>query len=429
MKFVFLILIFFFKTPDALEYKQLETRKGIKFWFVEESSIPIISVSFSFRGGSSLEPHNKHGLMNLMSSLMDEGTSKYNASEFKNMVKNNGVKLNFSTQKDQLTGSFQVISTQKQKGFELFYEALNHPRFDKDDINKIKNQIVASIKIDQSNISTLASDKFNENFFLEHNFSKNVKGSKQSLQNITRDDLLRVHKKILQKRNLVIGVSGKISEREIKKLIDFVFGETGDDPKIKGPNPFSVLMKGTKVHKMQTPQTSVVFGHPGVSRKDEVFFALRIANYVLGGGGFQSRLYKNIREKEGLVYSVYSYLLSYENDGVIVGGFQTRNKSVNETINRVRNEWNKIQKNGISKQELEDAKAYFNGSFIRNFTSTISIANLLQIVQYYDLGEDYFRKRSKIINNLSLKEINSIIAEFFKTDQLFFMIVGEPGKK
>lgn len=360
---------------------------------------------------------------------MDEGTSKYNASEFKNMVKNNGVKLNFSTQKDQLTGSFQVISTQKQKGFELFYEALNHPRFDKDDINKIKNQIVASIKIDQSNISTLASDKFNENFFLEHNFSKNVKGSKQSLQNITRDDLLRVHKKILQKRNLVIGVSGKISEREIKKLIDFVFGETGDDPKIKGPNPFSVLMKGTKVHKMQTPQTSVVFGHPGVSRKDEVFFALRIANYVLGGGGFQSRLYKNIREKKGLVYSVYSYLLSYENDGVIVGGFQTRNKSVNETINRVRNEWNKIQKNGISKQELEDAKAYFNGSFIRNFTSTISIANLLQIVQYYDLGEDYFRIRSKIINNLSLKEVNSIIAEFFKTDQLFFMIVGEPGKK
>ena len=180
---------------------------------------------------------------------------------------------------------------------------------------------------------------------------------------------------------------------------------------------------------MQTPQTSVVFGHPGISRKNDTFFALRIANYVLGGGGFQSRLYKNIREKKGLVYSVYSYLLSYENDGVIVGGFQTRNKSVNETIEKVKNEWSEIQQNGISKQELEDAKAYFNGSFTRNFTSTISIANLLQIVQYYDLGEDYFQKRSEIINNLDLKRVNSIIYEFFKTDQLFFMIVGEPGKE
>ena len=88
-----------------------------------------------------------------------------------------------------------------------------------------------------------------------------------------------------------------------------------------------------------------------------------------------------------------------------------------------------MQKNGISKQELEDAKAYFNGSFIRNFTSTISIARLLQIVQYYDLGEDYFEKRSEIINNLSLKDVNLIISEFFKADQLFFMIVGEPGKE
>ena len=422
-------MIILFKTVDALEYKQLETRKGIKFWFVEETSIPIISVSFSFRGGASLEPSEKNGLMNLMSSMMDEGTREHTASEFKNLAKNNGVKINFSTQKDQLTGSFQVISTQKKKGFELFYEALNHPRFDKDDIIKIKNQIIASIKIDESNISTLASDKFNENFFLDHNFSKDIKGSEESLNNITREDLTKIHKNILQKQNLVIGVSGNISDEEIKKLIDFVFGETGDEPKIKGPNPFSTLMTGTKIHKMQTPQTSVVFGHPGVSRKDDVFFALRIANYVLGGGGFQSRLYKNIREKRGLVYSVYSYLLSYENDGVIVGGFQTRNKSVNETIQKVRDEWNKIQKDGISKQELEDAKAYFNGSFTRNFTSTISIANLLQIVQYYDLGEDYFQKRSEIINNLSLQKVNAIISEFFKTDQLFFMIVGEPSKE
>ena len=95
------------------------------------------------------------------------------------------------------------------------------------------------------------------------------------------------------------------------------------------------------MHRKKTPQTSVLFGQSGLARNNEDFFALRIANYVLGGGGFQSRLYKNIREEKGLVYSVYSYLLSYENDGVVVGGFQTRNKSVFETIENVKKEWKK----------------------------------------------------------------------------------------
>ena len=115
MKFFFLIFIVFFKTVNALDFKQLETKKGINFWFVEETSIPIISVSFSFRGGALLEPVEKQGLINLMSSMLDEGTREYNAQEFKNLIKNNGVKLNFSSQKDQFTGSFQVISTKRRK--------------------------------------------------------------------------------------------------------------------------------------------------------------------------------------------------------------------------------------------------------------------------------------------------------------------------
>ena len=180
---------------------------------------------------------------------------------------------------------------------------------------------------------------------------------------------------------------------------------------------------------MKTPQSSVLFGHPGLERNNENFFALRIANYILGGGGFQSRLYKNIREKKGLVYSIYSYLLSYENDGVIVGGFQTRNKSVFETIENVKNEWRKLNKRGITKSELDNAKAYFNGSFTRNFTSTLSIARLLQVVQYYELGADYFIKREKIINSLNLEKVNGIISEYFSNEKLFFMIVGDPEKK
>ena len=256
-----------------------------------------------------------------------------------------------------------------------------------------------------------------------------LKGSEESIKNITRTDLVNFHKKSFVKNNLVIGVAGNINVNKIKKYIELVFGELKDNQQNYSIKQFKALSVGQKMFEMKTPQSSVLFGHPGLERNNENFFALRIANYILGGGGFQSRLYKNIREKKGLVYSIYSYLLSYENDGVIVGGFQTRNKSVFETIENVKNEWKKLNKRGISKSELDNAKAYFNGSFTRNFTSTLSIARLLQVVQYYELGADYFIKREKIINSLNLEKVNGIISEYFSNEKLFFMIVGEPEKK
>ena len=155
-------------------------------------------------------------------------------------------------------------------------------------------------------------------------------------------------------------------------------------------------------------------------------FSARIANYILGGGGFQSRLYKEIRERNGLVYSIYSYLLPFERIGIIIGGFQTRNENVKNTIQKVRDEWINIRVNGISKKELANAKTYFKGSFSRNLTSTVSIANLLMIVQYYDLGEDYFANRDLIIDNVKLNHVNKLVKNLFDNDKLFFMVVGKP---
>ncbi len=429
MKLLFFILIFYFQSINALEYKKLQTSKGIKFWFVQDKSIPIVSVSFSFGGGSSLDSKEKNGISNLMTSMMDEGTTNLTSNELKNLMKENGMKLNFSSQRDRINGNFQTISSQILKSFELFSEVLNHPKFDEKDINKIKRQIISSIKIDESDISTLASNKFNQFFFDQHNFSENTKGSIKSLNNINREDLIKFHKKVFQKQNLIIGVAGNVNEKNIKEFIDLVFGDLNNYDEILKIKKFETLAKGERIHKIKTPQTSVLFGHPGLARNNENFFALRIANYILGGGGFQSRLYKNIREKKGLVYSVYSYLLSFESDGVIVGGFQTRNKSVYETVESVKNEWKKIQKKGITKTELENAKAYYNGSFTRNFTSTLSIARLLQIVQYYKLGDNYFQEREKIINSLSLEKVNQVVSNLFDGKKLFFMIVGEPEEK
>ncbi len=424
--FLFLTTFFLSKNSDAIQFESLETKKGIKFWLIEDKALPLVSISFSFKGGSILDPVGKSGVTSLMTSLLDEGTENFTASEYRLFKRENGIKISFSTSKERIEGTFQVVKPRLQEGFYLLHESINKAKFPINEIKKIKSQVEASIKIDNSNISTIASNKFNKFFFKDKLIGRNTKGSIETLGNISRDDIQSIYRSSFIKNRLVIGISGDIEPNLAKKYVDYVFG---DLPSKKFINPISMLEdlnKGMKIIEMKTPQTTVVFGQKGLGRKDKEYFAARVINYVLGGGGFQSRLYKEIREANGLVYSIYSYLLPYEYAGVIVGGFQTRNQNVGKTIEKVKTEWNRIKNEGITKIELQNAKTYYKGSFSRNFTSTLSIASLLMIVQYYDLGEDYFDKRDLIIDNLKLNELNNLAKNLFDSETLFFMIVGEP---
>ena len=390
MRFLIVSIVFFFFSANksiAIDFKSLKTDSGIKFWLVEDKSLPLISLSFLFKGGSSLDPGGKEGVTNLMTSLLDEGSDNFSASEFKLAMRENGVKISYSASKEKINGTFQVVKSQIQEGFWLLHESLNKPLFQLDKINEVKSQIEASIKIDQSNISTIASDKFNDFFFINNKLGKTVKGNLDSLSKIKRLDILKSFEKSITKNNLVIGIAGDINSELAKKYIDYVFGNLPINNSIKPISTLPDLRNGVEIFEIDTPQTTVVFGQRGLSRNNKDYFSARIANYILGGGGFQSRLYKEIRERNGLVYSIYSYLLPFERTGIIIGGFQTRNENVKNTIQKVRDEWINIRVNGISKKELANAKTYFKGSFSRNLTSTVSIANLLMIVQYYDLGE------------------------------------------
>lgn len=392
---------------------------------MKDNSLPLISMSFSFKGGALLDPSGKEGATNLMVSLLDEGTENFKGNKLKLSLKENGTKISISAEKEKIEGTFQVVSSQIQEGFWLLYESINKPLFNSADITKVKKQIQASIKIDKSVVSTQASEKFNEIFFKDSLFSRNVKGTNKTVKKISRDDIFKIHKESFTKNNLTIGIAGNIDSENAKKYIDYVFGELPSSKVKRETPPFNNLEKGRNFFEMETPQATIVFGQRGFGRKNKDYFAARVLNYVLGGGGFQSRLYKEIREKNGLVYSIYSYLMPYESDGVIIGGFQTRNKNVDETILKVKQEWKKMKNQGISANELKEAKTYYKGSFSRNFTSTISIATLLKVVQYYDLGKDYFANRSEIIDNLKLKEINSLASRLFDEKNLFFMIVGK----
>ena len=426
---VVLVLLFFFLNSInlfALDVEEIVSERNIKAWVVEDKSVPIISMNLTFKGGAYFDPLNKEGTSTFVAALLDEGAGNLNSKKFKEEMKDLGMKLDFRSSKDEFSISFQTISKNKKKSFELLRIALLEPRFDLEEVEKIRNQIISSIKIKESNIQSFSSEQFKKNFYLNHKFSRNVEGSLKSIKNIKKNDLEAYRNFFFTKSNLIIGISGDISKSEVKKQLDLTFGDLPEgnikDFFIK---EIKKVRTGELKIKKKSPQTSVVFGHNGLDRTDEKYFAARIANYVLGGGGFQSKLYKKIREENGLVYSIYSYLLPNAAGGIILGGFQTKNENVYTTLDLLKKEWLSIREKGITQEELNNAKSYFIGSFSRSFSSTKSIAALLNTVQTYKLGIDYFDRRSKIIEDLTLSFVNKVCKDFFRPNELFFTIVGD----
>ena len=175
-----------------------------------------------------------------MTSLLDEGTQNFTASEYRLFKRENGIKISFSSSKERVEGTFQVVKPRLQEGFYLLFESINKARFPINEIKKVKSQVKASIKIDNSNISTIASNKFNEFFFKDKLIGRNTKGTLKTLSTISRDDIESIYKSSFIKDRLVIGISGDIDPSLAKKYVDYVFGDLQSE---KFKNPISKLRR------------------------------------------------------------------------------------------------------------------------------------------------------------------------------------------
>ena len=174
------------------------------------------------------------------------------------------------------------------------------------------------------------------------------------------------------------------------------------------------------------PQSTVRFGENGIKRDDPDYFAARLLNYTLGGGGFNSRLTEEVREKRGLAYSVYSYLQTMARGGLVSGGVGTDNTRVAESLDLIRGEWRRMAENGVSADELRDSKTYLTGAFPLRLTSNGRIADMLTTLQYLDLGIDYLDRREELIHSVTLDDTRRVAGRLLHADDLLVVVVGKP---
>ncbi len=407
----------------AVEIKTVSGESGVSAWLVEDYSVPIVTVAVTFEGGSTQDPEGKEGLASLMATLFDEGAGPFDSKAFQARTEEFGVSLGYSWGRDQFSGGLRVVKDDSAEGFELMRLSLTQLQFDPDAINRMRGSLKARIASAQNDADTKASDALRESLFAGHPYARRGQGTEQSLDAITRDDLVGQFRRLFAKDNLTVAVVGAISPEETARMLDLVFGQLPDKADLREVGPAQMQFgKRIDVEDIGT-QTAIAMALPGPRRDEPSFFAAYLMNHILGGGSFSSRLYDEIREKRGLAYSVGSSLATLDHAAYITASSGTRSDRAEETLALMRAEIARMAAEGPTAAELEAAKKFVIGSYpINNLDTSAKIARVLISMQTEKLGLDYLSRRADLINAVTLDDLKAVARKFLTVEPTIVMV-------
>lgn len=410
----------------GVDVKEIETEGGLSAWLVEDHTIPFVALELRFRGGTSLDAPGKRGAVNLMTALLEEGAGELDARAFTRETEALAASFSYDASADAVSISARFLSENRDQALALLRETLVSPRFDEEAIERVRAQVLASIRSDQTDPSSIASLAFATLIYGDHPYGSSSDGTLDSVAALTRDDLVQAHKGALSRDRLYISAVGDITEDELGAILDTLLR---DLPETGLPLPEAAhlnLPGGTKVVDFETPQSIAMFAQPGIAREHPDFFAAFILNHILGGGGFESRLMQEVREKRGLTYGVYSYIADRDQADIWMGQVASANDRVAEAVEVIAAEWERIRTEGVSAQELEDAKTYLTGAYPLRFDGNATIARISVGMQMDGLGTDYIVTRNDQVNAVTLDQINRVAQELLDPARLTFVVTGQP---
>ena len=424
--FALVLLIAALPARADVDIHEVTTPGGLNAWLVEDHSIPFVALELRFRGGASLDDEGKRGAINLMTGLLEEGAGDLDARAFTRQTEALAASFSYNAGPDAISVSARFLSENRDEALELLRKSLIEPRFDPEDIERVRAQVLSIIQSNAKDPSEIAGQAFNRLVYGDHPYGSAIDGSVESVTELTREDLVAAHAATLARDRLYISAVGDVTEDELGTLLDNLLGalpETGAPlPPEADPN----LPGGVELVDYATPQSIVNFAQPGIDRDHPDFFAAYLLNHVLGGGGFESRLMEEVREKRGLTYGVYSYLVDRDRAQLWMGRVASANDRVAEAIAVIKDEWNRLRENGVSETELSDAKTYLTGAYPLRFDGNGPIANIAVGMQMEGLDPDYIANRNAMVEAVTLEQINRVARDLMDPSLLTFVVVGQP---
>ncbi|MCV0427776.1 MAG: insulinase family protein [Roseibium sp.] len=420
----FVAVVGFSRLAQAVEVQKVVSPQGIEAWLVEDHTVPIIAMNFSFEGGSAQDPNGKEGVTRLLAATLDEGAGDLVSEDFQARLEELAVSISFSTGKDRFYGSLRTLTPTLNEAVDLLASAVNEPRFDDTPVERMKTQLTTQARRNQSSPDAIAGRSLANAMFGKHPYARPTIGTAETLEGLTPYDIRAQYEKLLAKNDLTIGVVGAISADQLKPILDEVFAplpQNGDLVAIADLAPEF----GSEIHQeLAVPQTTILLGLPGITRDDPDYQAAYVMNHILGGGTFTSWMYEEVREKRGLSYGASTSLSPYRHTGLLIGSASTKAERSEETVAVMLDQIHRMASKGPTEEELKSAKQFITGSYPLRFDSSGKIARQLVALQNADLGIDYFERRNSEIDAVTLDDVQRVAKRLLAEKKPTIVTVG-----
>ena len=419
------------KSFDTEVKEIISPRAKIKAYLFEDNTNPIISINFLFKNaGLSTDETSQSGISTMVASLLTEGAGNMDSQQFKEVLEQKAIGMGFVADMDDFSGHLLTTRENMKTAFEMLMLAMTNPRFDEEDIRRKKAQMLVAIKRQTEHPSGVLALETAKEVFGKHPYARNPIGNATAIARIGRSQLNDFVKNHLIQSNLMVGIAGDVSEEEAGKIVDMLFGSLPESGRIVFVREAETVFND-RTKKVNHPAVQVVsaFVAKGVGRTHPDFYPLFIANHILGGSGLNSRLSIAARENEGLTYGIDTYMSLLDKAPTLRGGFSSTPENFDRVVEIVKREWAKMGQEGISEDELTEAKDYLIASYNLRFASIDTISSMLVYMQKDNLGIDFLQKRNDYVQQVKLKDVNRVAREYFHPENMIFVNVGSFEKQ
>ncbi|MGD0142423.1 MAG: pitrilysin family protein [Rhizomicrobium sp.] len=416
-------------TPaHAVDVQTLSAPKSEQIWYVSDHTLPMIAMTAAIPAGSAYDPQGKDGLAAFAASLLDEGAGRLNSNAFHTALANRAIRLSVTPERDYLLVQLVTLTDNARDAFRLLGQALAKPRFDADAIQRVRAQMLSTLQQEDEDPATVANKAFFHAYFHDHPYAHPIDGTAATIAAIGAGDLKSFAAAHWVNSGLKISVSGDVDPAMLNQLLKSAFGGLPTKAPAQPAMATHVGQPGVQVVAMDVPQPTVIFAMPGFLRADRDFLAGYVANYIVGGGGFSSRLTDQVREQRGLTYDISTSLDDYRHAGILFGQVATKRGSVRQMMDVVRATLRDFAANGPTDKELVDAKTYLTGSFPLAFSSNVDTAGQLNSFQRSGLSVDYLQKRNALIGAVTIDDVKRAARRLFNPNAMTVVVAGSLGE-
>lgn len=406
--------------------KKVVLDNGIVLVVSERPGVPMVVVDILIGAGSIHETAENAGMANLTAELLASGTQNRTAVDIAEESDFIGSSLSTTADYDFTEIELIVLKKYLEKGLNILGDIIINPTFPQDEVESTVREIQGELKKNEEDPGWLAEREFLKALYNDHPYGRMAEGNEESLLRIDRSDLINFHSNYYLPNRTIISIAGDIALEEARSLIEKNFGNWKKKEIAENSIPPPPALEKTKFLKLdrEVTQANIILGHLGISRDNPDYYPLQVMNYILGGGGFSSRLVNDIRDKRGLAYSVGSTYVSRRYPGSFQVSLQTKNPSAMNAVKLVLENMRTIKESEVSDEELDDAKAYLTGSLPLSIETDKEVAENMALLEFYGLGLDYFDKYQENIQHVSKQDVLRVAKKYLHPDKYVLVIVG-----